>query len=113
MGRDSAVSIANHNRLGGPGIKSQWGWNFPHPSRPALGPTQPPVQWVSCLFSRGKAARVLRWPSTPIQRWAFIASYRANFTFTLVTKHSTHTPNNKLNIAETTEVFLPYSHMLF
>jgi hypothetical protein len=25
MGRDSAVSIANHNRLGGPGIKSQWG----------------------------------------------------------------------------------------
>jgi hypothetical protein len=32
--------------LDGPGIKSQWGRDFSHTSRPALGPTQPPVQWV-------------------------------------------------------------------
>ena len=40
--------------------------DFPHPPRPALGPTEPPIQWVSGL-SRGKAARTCRWPSTPNQ----------------------------------------------
>jgi hypothetical protein len=42
----SSVGIATGYGLDGPGIDSRWGRDFSHLSRPALGPTQPPVQWV-------------------------------------------------------------------
>ena len=48
----SIVGITTAYRLDGPGIESPWGRDFPHLSRPALRPTQPPVQWVPGL-SRG------------------------------------------------------------
>jgi len=45
MGRDRAVGINTGYGLDGPRIESRWGRDFPHPSGPALGPTQPPIQW--------------------------------------------------------------------
>jgi hypothetical protein len=49
MGRDSSVSIATRYGLDGPVIESRWGRDFPHLSRPALGPTQPPLGTGSFL----------------------------------------------------------------
>jgi hypothetical protein len=54
VGQYSIVSIVT--RLDGPGIESRWGRDFLHPSRPALGPTEHPVQWVLGLSLGRKAA---------------------------------------------------------
>jgi len=50
VGLDSLVGTATRYWLDGPGIKSRWGRYFPHLSRPALEPTQPPIQWVPGSF---------------------------------------------------------------
>jgi hypothetical protein len=46
---NSVVDIVTRYRLDGPGIESRWGRDFPQPSRPAPGPTQPPIQCVRSL----------------------------------------------------------------
>ena len=50
MGQSSVVDIAAAHWLEGPGIESRWGRYFPHLSRPALRPTQPPVKWVPGIY---------------------------------------------------------------
>jgi hypothetical protein len=52
MGRDGSVGITTRYGLDGPGVASRCVPDFPHPSRPTLRPTQPPIQWAPGL-SRG------------------------------------------------------------
>jgi len=55
-GRDSFVAIATRYGLDGPGIESRRGRDFPHPTRPALGLTQLPLQWMLGFVHVGKVA---------------------------------------------------------
>jgi len=76
-------------------------------SRPALGPAQPPIQWVpGALYLGGKAAGAWSWPLTPVYcggeecvalyrhspsttSWRGAQEHRENFTFTFVFKNGT------------------------
>jgi hypothetical protein len=63
MGQNSIVSIvATYCRLDSLMIEPRLGRDFPHLPRPALGPTQSPVQGVLGLFPRGKVAGAWHWP---------------------------------------------------
>ena len=49
VGQESVVGIATDWELDSLGIESRWRRNFPRPSRPALGPTQPPTTGTGSL----------------------------------------------------------------
>jgi hypothetical protein len=111
-GRDSSVGITTRYMLDGPGIKSQWGQDFPHASRLALGPTQPPIQWVLGLSGGGGVKRPGRGvdhpppssagvkervelylcfpsgPSWPVLGWTLLIVYYGELHICSVTAHS-------------------------
>jgi hypothetical protein len=61
----SSACPATRYELDGRGIESRCGRDYPHSSRPTLGPIQPLAQWVPGLIPSGKAAGSWRWPHTP------------------------------------------------
>jgi len=100
-GPGSIVGIATGYGVDGPGIESRWRRDFPRLFRSALGPTQPPVQWVPghspgvsssrgvtlapypLLVSWSRKSRaipiVLLWAVRPVQNLS--ACTRVHFTF--------------------------------
>ena len=96
-GRNSSVDIEICYGLDGPGIESRCGGDFPHPFRPALGPTQSPVKWVPVSFPGVKRSvcgidypphlaqrlkKEQRYISTP--PLGLHGLFKANFTFTYI-----------------------------
>lgn len=49
VGWDSSVSTVNHYGLDSPGTENHGGQDLLHPSKLALGPTQPPIRGVPGL----------------------------------------------------------------
>jgi len=68
-GLGSSVGIETGYGLDGPGIESRWGAKL-HLSRPSLGPTQSPVQWVPGLSRGQRTAGTWRWTSPLLVPWS-------------------------------------------
>jgi len=56
---NSSFDIATCYGLDSTGIKSWWGRDFPHPSKPSLEPNRPLLRRVMFSFSGGQSSRSL------------------------------------------------------
>jgi hypothetical protein len=66
VGRGSSVGIATSYELDGPGIKSRWGRDFPHLSRPALGALPASCTMGTGFFRGVKSGRGVRLTPHPL-----------------------------------------------
>ena len=120
MGRDSSVGIVTRYRLGSPGIESQSGWYFPHPSWPAVGPTQSSTQWGPGPFSQRESGRDMLTSHPPIcsaevkervelHIYAFMAYYRVNLTLMYLYQlcYELHNPRVSVQLPSETRRFSP------
>jgi hypothetical protein len=62
-GPGSSVGTATGYGLNGPGIESRWGRDFPHLSRPVLGPTQPDLYRGGGGVESGRGVTLTSHPS--------------------------------------------------
>jgi len=65
VGWNGVVGTATRYSLDGLTIQSWWEQHILHLSRPALGPTHPPIEQVLGLSARGKVAMQWHSPPTP------------------------------------------------
>ena len=104
------LSLYSDSLRTGPGIEAKWGWDFSHPSRPALGPTQHSIQWeLSLSFPGtkrpGRRADHPPWSSAEVKEkveltstflWAFMSCSRDE-----ICPYSTYKPNLPLLYIQT------------
>ena len=58
VSHDSSIGIATRYALDGPGVEFRSGRDFPHPSGPALGPTQSRIQWTPGLIRQDSSTGI-------------------------------------------------------
>jgi membrane-associated phospholipid phosphatase len=71
VGCYSTIGVTTRHGLEGPGIGYRWELDIRHTSIPAIGSTEPPVEWVPGHFPGGEAAGAWSWSPIPIlhRRW--------------------------------------------